>query len=145
MWYHLSTDYARDSRRTTMCPCGLKARYTVQSCCPPSYMEPRPGQCTDDRWKSCMPSWCDICVRSWGYPGWTKWQTRKYLNGQGCHLWKTFWSEIISGGLDTSWGCHQTGYQSRFSTLNCLLVREREGALDSDSRIPSRETCKWKT
>ncbi|KAK2186942.1 hypothetical protein NP493_184g00020 [Ridgeia piscesae] len=22
-----------------MCPCGLKARYTVQSCCPPSYME----------------------------------------------------------------------------------------------------------
>ena len=30
----------------------------------------------------------------------------------------------ISGGLDTSWGCHQTGYQSRFSTLNCLLVTE---------------------
>ena len=23
--------------------------YTVQSCCPPSFMEPRPGQCTDDR------------------------------------------------------------------------------------------------
>ncbi|KAK2179767.1 hypothetical protein NP493_473g00017 [Ridgeia piscesae] len=22
-----------------MCPCGLKARYTMQSCCPPSYME----------------------------------------------------------------------------------------------------------
>ncbi|KAK2165673.1 hypothetical protein NP493_1357g00002 [Ridgeia piscesae] len=22
-----------------MCPCELKARYTVQSCCPPSYME----------------------------------------------------------------------------------------------------------
>ena len=36
-------------RTTTMCPCGLKARYTVQSCCPPSYTEPRPGQCTDDR------------------------------------------------------------------------------------------------
>ena len=32
-----------------MCPCGLKARYTVQSCCPPSYTELRPGQCTDDR------------------------------------------------------------------------------------------------
>ena len=30
-------------------PCGLKARYTVQSCCTPSYTEPRPGQCTDDR------------------------------------------------------------------------------------------------
>ena len=29
--------------------CGLKARYTVQSCCPPSYTELRPGQCTDDR------------------------------------------------------------------------------------------------
>ena len=29
--------------------CGLKARYTVKSCCPPSYTEPRPGQCTDDR------------------------------------------------------------------------------------------------
>ena len=41
--------YARESGTTTMCPCGLKARYTVQSCCPPSYMEPRPGQCTDDR------------------------------------------------------------------------------------------------
>jgi len=27
----------------------VKARYTVQSCCPPSYMEPRPGQCMDDR------------------------------------------------------------------------------------------------
>ncbi|KAK2176042.1 hypothetical protein NP493_690g01013 [Ridgeia piscesae] len=25
-----------------MCPCGLKARYTVQSCCPPSYKEPMP-------------------------------------------------------------------------------------------------------
>ena len=24
-----------------MCPCMLKARYTVQSCCPPSYTEPR--------------------------------------------------------------------------------------------------------
>ena len=56
---HLSANYARNSGTTTMCPCGLKARYTVQSCCPPSYMEPRPGQCTDDRWKSCMPSWCD--------------------------------------------------------------------------------------
>ena len=41
--------YARHSGTTTMCPCGLKARYTVQSCCPLSYMEPRPGQCTDDR------------------------------------------------------------------------------------------------
>ena len=28
---------------------GLKATYTVQLCCPPSYTEPRPGQCTDDR------------------------------------------------------------------------------------------------
>ena len=46
---HLLADYARDSGTTTMCPCGLKARYTVQSCCPPSYTEPRPGQCTDDR------------------------------------------------------------------------------------------------
>ena len=63
---HLSADYARDSGTTTMYPCGLKARYTVQSCCPLSYTEPRPGQCTDNRWKSCMPSWCDICVRSWG-------------------------------------------------------------------------------
>ena len=44
-----ASDYARHSGTTTMCPCGLKARYTVQSCCPPSYMEPRPGQCTDDR------------------------------------------------------------------------------------------------
>ncbi|KAK2189372.1 hypothetical protein NP493_108g03028 [Ridgeia piscesae] len=25
-----------------MCPCGLKARYAVQSCSPPSYTEPRP-------------------------------------------------------------------------------------------------------
>ena len=46
---HLSADYARDSGTTTMCPCGLKARSTVQSCCTPSYTEPRPGQCTDDR------------------------------------------------------------------------------------------------
>ncbi|KAK2145620.1 hypothetical protein NP493_3897g00004 [Ridgeia piscesae] len=30
--------------------------------------------------------------------------------------------------------------QNRFSTLNCLLVTEREGALVSGSRIPSRET-----
>ena len=42
-------DYARHSGTTTMCPYGLKAKYTVQSCWPPSYMEPRPGQCTDDR------------------------------------------------------------------------------------------------
>ena len=46
---HLSADYARDSETTTMCPCGLKARYTLQSCCPPSYTEPRPGQCIDDK------------------------------------------------------------------------------------------------
>ena len=31
-----------------MCPCGLKSRYTVQSCCPPSYTELRPGPFTDD-------------------------------------------------------------------------------------------------
>ena len=35
---------------------------------------------------------------------------------------------------------YQTGYQSRFSTPNCLLVTEREGTLDSGSKIPSRET-----
>ena len=46
---HLSADYARDSATTTRCPCGLKARDTMQSCCPPFYAEPRPGQCTDDR------------------------------------------------------------------------------------------------
>ena len=46
---HLSAGYARNPGTTTMCPCGLKARYTVQLCCPPSYTEPRPGQCTDDR------------------------------------------------------------------------------------------------
>ena len=46
---HLSADYARDSGTTIMCPCGLKARYTVQSSCPPSYTEPGLGQCTDDR------------------------------------------------------------------------------------------------
>ena len=49
---HLSADYVRDSGTTTMCPCGLKARCIVQSCCPPSSTEPRPGQCTDDRWKT---------------------------------------------------------------------------------------------
>ena len=38
------------------------------------------------------------------------------------------------------WTVHQTGYQSRFSTLNCLLVAEREGALVSGSSIPSKET-----
>ena len=48
-------------------------------------------------------------------------------------------------GLDTSWRCHQTGYQIRLSTLNCLLVTEREGALISGSRISSRETWSWET
>ena len=43
---HLSANYARDSGTTTS-PCGLKARYTMQLCCPPSYMELRPGQCKD--------------------------------------------------------------------------------------------------
>ena len=43
---HLSADYARDSGTTTMCPWGLKAIYTVQPCCPPSYSKPRLGQCT---------------------------------------------------------------------------------------------------
>jgi hypothetical protein len=33
-----------------------------------------------------------------------------------------------------------TGYQSRFSIVNYLLVTEREGALVSGLRIPSRET-----
>ena len=65
--------------------------------------------------------------------------------GQVCHLWKIFWSERISGGLDTSWECHQTGYQSRLSTLNCLTVTERECALVSGLRMPSRETWNWET
>ena len=43
-----------------------------------------------------------------GQFGWTKWQARTYSNGQDCHLFKIFWSERTSGGLDTSWGCHQT-------------------------------------
>ena len=30
MLMYLSADFARDSETTTMCPCGLKARYTVQ-------------------------------------------------------------------------------------------------------------------
>ena len=47
---HLSTDYTRDSGTTTMCTGGLKGRYTVQSCCPPSYMEPRPGQVKRITW-----------------------------------------------------------------------------------------------
>jgi len=54
-------------------------------------------------------------------------------------------TERISGGLDMSRGCQQTGYQSRFSTLNSILVTEREGALVSGSRIPSRETGSWET
>ena len=29
---HLAADYSRDSGTTTMCPRGLKARYTMQSC-----------------------------------------------------------------------------------------------------------------
>ena len=46
----LSADYGRDSGTTTMCPSyRLKARYTVQSCYPLSYMESRPGQRTDNR------------------------------------------------------------------------------------------------
>ncbi|KAK2186303.1 hypothetical protein NP493_206g01015 [Ridgeia piscesae] len=43
---HLSADYTRDSGTITMCPCSLKARYTVQSCCPPSYTELKPVRCT---------------------------------------------------------------------------------------------------
>jgi len=62
----------------------------------------------------------------------------KYSNGQGCHLWKIFWSERISSGQDTSWGCYQPGYQR-----HCLLVTAREGTFLSGSRIPSRETWSW--
>ena len=53
---NLSADYARHSGTTTMCPCGLKASYTVQPCCPPSYTEPMPEQGTDNRCKMCMSS-----------------------------------------------------------------------------------------
>ena len=45
---HLSADSTRDSVKSTKCPCGLNARHTMQSGCPPSYTEPRPGQCTND-------------------------------------------------------------------------------------------------
>ena len=142
---HLSGDYVRDSGTTTMCPCGLKARYAVQSCCPPSYTEPRPGQCTDYRWKAaCLYDATSAFDHEDNLDGQSD-KKRIYSNGQGWHLWKIFWWERIPGGLDTSWGCHQTGYQSRFSTLNCLLVTEREGALVSGSRIPQRETWRWET
>ena len=58
---HLSADYARDSGTTTMRPCGLKARYTVQSCWP---------QTTDEK---------AACLHD---ATWVNWQTRKYSNGQ---------------------------------------------------------------
>ena len=45
----------------------------------------------------------------------------------------------------TSWRCQNTRYQRMFSTLNCLQVTEREGALVSCSRIPPRETWSWET
>ena len=41
---HLRVNYARGSGTTTMSPCMLKA--TVKPCCPSSYTEPRPGECT---------------------------------------------------------------------------------------------------
>jgi hypothetical protein len=42
---YLSADCARDSGTATMCPRGLKARHTVQSCCPPSSTEPNGQGC----------------------------------------------------------------------------------------------------
>ena len=47
---------------------------------------------------------------------------------------------LIRKNLRWTRGCHRGCYQSRFSTRNCLLVTEREGAVVSGSRIPSRET-----
>ena len=46
---------------------------------------------------------------------------------------------LIIKNLPVDWTPHEDVTKSRFSTLNCLLVTEGEGALVSGSRIPSRE------
>ncbi|KAK2155838.1 hypothetical protein NP493_2038g00001 [Ridgeia piscesae] len=108
-----------------MCPCGLKARYTVKSCCPPFYAEAFMMR----HLRSIMRlTWMDkvtnkdIFERA-GLPSMDDLLIRRNLR----------WTRHVTG-------CHQTGYQSMFSTLNCLLVTERKGALVSGSNIPPRET-----
>ena len=82
---HLSADYARDSGTTTMCPCGLKASYTMQSCCPPSYTKPRPGY---RRQVKKLRAFMMRHLRSIVRITWMEKVTNKDI--QGCHLRKIF-------------------------------------------------------
>ena len=148
---HLSADYARASGTTTMCPCGLKARYTVQSCCPSSYTGPRPGQCTDDTmWhmrSSMRITWMDkvtnkeILERT-GLHSMEDLLIRKNLRWTG-HLMRMspdrlpkqiFDSQLSSGHRKRGrrrlvQGYHQGSY--RFTAIECLIA--------------SRETRSWET
>ena len=139
---HLSADYARDYGTTTTCPCGLKARYTLlwpyvplgtkriseedtmQSCWPPSYTEPRPGQCirTTGEQTACIH---DATSAS---------DHEDNLDGQSD---KQGSMEDLLIRKNLRWIGHlmrmsPEGYQSRFSTVNCLLVTP-------GLRIPPRE------
>ncbi|KAK2164204.1 hypothetical protein NP493_1427g01010 [Ridgeia piscesae] len=108
-----------------MCPCGLKARYTVQSCYPPSYTE----AFMILHLRSIMKiTWMDKVTRKdilerTGLPSMEDLLIRKNLQWTG-HLMRMSPERL----------------QNRLSTLNCLLVTESEGVLVSGSRIPTRET-----
>ena len=119
---HLSAHYARDSGTTTMWSCKIYREIVLSI-----LLYGTEAWTVYRRQVKKLHAFMTRHLRSiMKITEWTKWQARKYSNGQGCHLWKIFWSERISGGLDTSWGCHQTGYKSRFSTLNCLLHGHRK-------------------
>ena len=117
---HLSADYARDSGTTTMCPCGLNARYTVHSCCPLTCMEPRPGQCTDD-----MITWMDKVTNKeiLGLPSMEHLLIRKNLRWTG-HLVRMSPDRLPKQILYSQ---PSSGHR-------------KTGPFVSGSRIPSRET-----
>ena len=135
---HLSADYARDSRTITCVHAGSRQHIPCNRAVHPLIRSRRLDsvQTTGEK-AACLHD----ATSAFDYMDkvTNKWQTRKYSHEQGCHLWKIFLSKRISGGLEPHEDVTRD-YQSIVSPLNCLLVIEREGALVSGSRIPSRET-----
>ena len=128
---HLSADYARDSGTTTTCPCELKTIYCIpcnRAVHPPIWSRGLDSVQTTGEKAACF------------HDATFAFDHEDNLDGQSDKQGNTRTERAAIYGKNLRWTGHQTGYQNRLSTLNCLLVTEREGALVSGLRIPSRET-----
>ena len=125
-----------------MCPCSLKARYTVQSCCPPSYTELKPVRCTYGK-AACLHDVTSAFDHEDNLDGQTDKQGNTRTNKEILERTGMPSMEDLLIRKNLRW----TGHLMRMSPdrlpkqvlYSQLSSGHREGALVSGSKIPSRK------